>query len=67
MKVSPQAMVIDIGDGTQDVLLYQRGREEGNNPQLILPAPGGSMMMTGPWGLVKAARISRLLHGEEDK
>ncbi|MEJ2067759.1 MAG: DUF1786 family protein, partial [Deltaproteobacteria bacterium] len=26
-----------------------------------LPAPGGNMMMTGPWGLVKAARIRGLL------
>ena len=27
----------------------------------VLPAPGGNMMMTGPWGLVKAARMRGLL------
>lgn len=35
----PQILAIDIGAGTQDILLYQCGREEENNPQLVLPSP----------------------------
>ena len=39
MRVAPQILAIDIGAGTQDILLYQTGREEENNPQLVLPSP----------------------------
>jgi uncharacterized protein (DUF1786 family) len=35
----PCILAIDIGAGTQDILLYQTGREEENNPHLVLPAP----------------------------
>jgi len=37
MRISPQILAIDIGAGTQDILVYQRGREEEDNPQLGLP------------------------------
>ena len=37
--LAPQILAIDIGAGTQDILIYQPGREEENNPQLILPSP----------------------------
>lgn len=39
MTSPPQILAIDIGAGTQDVLLYQAGREEENNPHLVLPSP----------------------------
>ena len=39
MGDSPQLLALDIGAGTQDILLYQEGREEENNPQLVLPSP----------------------------
>jgi len=39
VKGSPQMLAIDIGAGTQDILLYQGGREDENNPQLVLPSP----------------------------
>ena len=39
MKLSRQLLAIDIGHGTQDILLYEPGREEENNPQLVLPSP----------------------------
>jgi uncharacterized protein (DUF1786 family) len=34
----------------------KRGMMRETGLSYALPAPGGSMMMTGPWGLVKAAR-----------
>jgi uncharacterized protein (DUF1786 family) len=36
-----QILAIDIGAGTQDILLYQALREEENNPILVLPTPSG--------------------------
>jgi uncharacterized protein (DUF1786 family) len=35
----PSILAIDIGAGTQDILLYQARREEENNPLLVLPSP----------------------------
>jgi uncharacterized protein (DUF1786 family) len=35
----PCILAIDIGAGTQDILLYHAHREEENNPQLVVPAP----------------------------
>jgi uncharacterized protein (DUF1786 family) len=35
----PCILAIDIGAGTQDILLYHAYREEENNPQLVLPSP----------------------------
>jgi len=35
----PCILAIDIGAGTQDILLYQARREEENNPQLVIPSP----------------------------
>jgi len=40
MKPSPQGILaIDIGSGTQDVLLYEEGKPMENCVQLILPSP----------------------------
>ena len=39
MTSPPCILAIDIGAGTQDILLYQARREEENNPHLVLPAP----------------------------
>ena len=39
MKSPPQILAIDIGAGTQDILLYHPRREEENNPILVLPSP----------------------------
>lgn len=39
MKVPAQILAIDIGAGTQDILLYQTRREKENNPLLVLPSP----------------------------
>lgn len=39
----------------------QRGMMKETGLSYDLPAPGGNMMMTGPWGLVKAARIKGLI------
>ncbi|OGP52957.1 MAG: hypothetical protein A2Y65_05275 [Deltaproteobacteria bacterium RBG_13_52_11] len=41
MKSPPQILAIDIGAGTQDILLYNARREEENNPLLVLPSPSG--------------------------
>lgn len=46
----PCILAIDIGAGTQDILLYQARREEENNPHLVLPSP------SRVWG----SRIERL-------
>jgi uncharacterized protein (DUF1786 family) len=35
----PCILAIDIGAGTQDILLYHAHREEENNPQLVIPSP----------------------------
>jgi uncharacterized protein (DUF1786 family) len=35
----PCILAIDIGAGTQDILLYHPHREEENNPQLVIPSP----------------------------
>jgi uncharacterized protein (DUF1786 family) len=35
----PRILAIDIGAGTQDILLYHPHREEENNPQLVIPSP----------------------------
>jgi uncharacterized protein (DUF1786 family) len=35
----PCILAIDIGAGTQDILLYKARREEENNPHLVLPSP----------------------------
>jgi uncharacterized protein (DUF1786 family) len=35
----PCILAIDIGAGTQDILLYHASREEENNPHLVLPSP----------------------------
>jgi uncharacterized protein (DUF1786 family) len=55
----PCILAIDIGAGTQDILLYQTHREEENNPQLVIPSPSHI------WG----SRIERLngdlfIHGD---
>jgi uncharacterized protein (DUF1786 family) len=39
----------------------KRGMMRETGLSYTLPAPGGSMMMTGPWGLVRAARMRGLL------
>jgi uncharacterized protein (DUF1786 family) len=55
----PCILAIDIGAGTQDILLYQARREEENNPHLVLPSP------SRVWG----SRLERLtgdlfIHGD---
>jgi uncharacterized protein (DUF1786 family) len=55
----PCILAIDIGAGTQDILLYQDRREEENNPHLVLPSP------SRVWG----SRLERLtgdlfIHGD---
>ena len=59
MTSPPCILAIDIGAGTQDILLYQPHREEENNPQLVIPSP------SRVWGL----RLERLtgdlfIHGD---
>ena len=39
MTSPSHCLAIDIGTGTQDILLYHAGREAENNPQLVLPSP----------------------------
>jgi uncharacterized protein (DUF1786 family) len=39
MSPCAQIMAIDIGAGTQDILLYRTNREAENNPLLVLPSP----------------------------
>ena len=39
MTSPPCILAIDIGAGTQDILLYHPHREEENNPQLVIPSP----------------------------
>jgi uncharacterized protein (DUF1786 family) len=55
----PSILAIDIGAGTQDILLYQARREEENNSHLVLPSP------SRVWG----SRLQRLtgdlfIHGD---
>jgi uncharacterized protein (DUF1786 family) len=55
----PCILAIDIGAGTQDILLYHARREEENNPQLVIPSP------SRVWG----SRLERLtgdlfIHGD---
>jgi uncharacterized protein (DUF1786 family) len=55
----PSILAIDIGAGTQDILLYHAQREEENNPQLVIPSP------SRVWG----SRLERLtgdlfIHGD---
>ena len=55
----PCILAIDIGAGTQDILLYQARREEENNSQLVIPSP------SRVWG----SRLERLtgdlfIHGD---
>lgn len=59
MTSPPCILAIDIGAGTQDILLYQDRREEENNSQLVIPSP------SRVWGL----RLERLtgdlfIHGD---
>ena len=59
MTSLPCILAIDIGAGTQDILLYQARREEENNPHLVLPSP------SRVWG----SRLQRLsgdlfIHGD---
>ena len=59
MTFPPCILAIDIGAGTQDILLYHARREEENNPQLVIPSP------SRVWG----SRIERLtgdlfIHGD---
>jgi uncharacterized protein (DUF1786 family) len=39
VKAPAQILAIDIGAGTQDILLYQAHREAENSPLLVLPSP----------------------------
>lgn len=48
-------LILDIGSGTQDVLLYQRGMELENCPKFILPAPA-RVVATRIRELTKAGR-----------
>ena len=39
MKVPREILAIDVGSGTQDILLYQQGMPMENCVQMILPSP----------------------------
>ncbi|HSR10830.1 MAG TPA: DUF1786 family protein, partial [Thermodesulfobacteriota bacterium] len=39
MPIPPEILAMDVGSGTQDILIFQEGKPVENCPQLVLPSP----------------------------